>query len=80
MKIKIIGTVEHDGKRLEAGDSVNLPDRVARELVAAGAAELDGKQKAAPTPAEGGTQRDSEADASLAPHNDSTAGEQEGQQ
>lgn len=51
MKIKITGPVHHDGKALSVGDVVNLAESVANALVAAGAAELEGKQKAATVPA-----------------------------
>lgn len=47
MKIKIVSPVHHDGKTLEVGETVNIPDRAARDLVCAGAAEVEGKQKAA---------------------------------
>lgn len=47
MKIKITGPVHHDGKALNVGDVVNLPEPVVNALVSSGAAELEGKQKAA---------------------------------
>ncbi|KQW96973.1 hypothetical protein ASC94_09200 [Massilia sp. Root418] len=80
MKIKILGPVEHDGKRLEAGDTANLPDRVARELVAAGAAEPDGKQKAAASSADGVVQSDSEGGTQQDQASAGADGAQEGQQ
>jgi hypothetical protein len=47
MKITILSPVDHDGKRLEVGETYSVPDRAADALVAAGAAEPAGKAKAA---------------------------------
>lgn len=80
MRIKLISPVEHDGKRLEVGESVNLPDRVARELVAAGAAELDGKQKAVSASTDGGEPAKGNGEPSEDPAGDDPAGDQGGQQ
>jgi hypothetical protein len=48
MKITITSPVDHDGKPLEVGKSVNLDDDVAKALIKAGAAEAAGKSKAEP--------------------------------
>ncbi|MBY0243182.1 MAG: hypothetical protein K2X55_28140 [Burkholderiaceae bacterium] len=51
MKITITSPVQHDGKELEVGDTVNIADRAAKNLIAAGAAESADKPKAEPTAA-----------------------------
>lgn len=45
MKIKLIDTVDHDGKRHEAGATLDLPDDQAQALVLARVAEA-GAEKA----------------------------------
>lgn len=46
MKLTIVHPVEHDGKRLEPGAEVDLPNAAAQALVACGAAEPAGKARA----------------------------------
>lgn len=77
MKIKIVSPVQHDGKTLEVGETVNIPDRAARDLVSAGAAEAEGKQKAASS--EGGEPPAGGGDAPDGANGDGQAGEQGGQ-
>lgn len=45
MKITILSPVEHDGKPLNPGDKVDLPQKAAEALIASGVAE--GRQGAA---------------------------------
>jgi len=53
MKLVINSPVEHDGKALEVGDSVDLPKQFAEALIAVGAAaETVGKSKAKAEPAD----------------------------
>jgi hypothetical protein len=47
MKVKTIGPVQHDGKDVELGATLNLSAKAAKQLVDAGAAELVGTDKAA---------------------------------
>lgn len=48
-KVKITGPVEHDGKLLAIGKTVELPDDAVEALIHAGAAELPtGKPAATP--------------------------------
>lgn len=74
MKVKIVSPVHHDGKSLEVGETVSLPDRAARDLVSAGAAEVEGKQKAAAS--DGGDLPAGSGDAS---NGDGQSGDQGGQ-
>lgn len=54
MKIVIVSPVEHDGERLEIGDTADLPKAAAEALVASGAALESGRKKAdAEVPADG---------------------------
>ncbi|MBA4341154.1 MAG: hypothetical protein C0423_03255 [Methylibium sp.] len=55
MKITILSPVQHDDKVLEPGDKVDLPQKAAEALIAAGAAE--GRQGAAPRAADADTQK-----------------------
>jgi hypothetical protein len=80
MKVKIVSPVDHDGKRLEVGESINLPDRVARELLAAGAAEADGKQKGAQPVADSGDSSKGAGEPAEAPGSDEVPADQGGEQ
>jgi hypothetical protein len=46
MKVKTIGPVQHDGKDVDLGTTLNLPAKAAQQLVDAGAAELVGTDTA----------------------------------
>lgn len=47
MKVVITSPVEHDGKHLEEGDSLDLPDVQAAALVDAGSAVASGRRSKA---------------------------------
>lgn len=54
MKIKTIEPVKYSGKRIEPGSVIEVDNAVGKQLIASGAAELNGKTKSEPGPA-GGT-------------------------
>jgi hypothetical protein len=39
LKVKVLSPIEHDGKRVEPGKTVSVPEETAEALVSAGAAE-----------------------------------------
>jgi hypothetical protein len=49
MKVKTLGPVQHDGKPVKVGATLDLPEDAATQLIDAGAAEAVGGDKAAST-------------------------------
>lgn len=47
MKIILLSPIDHDGKQLKEGATVDLPDDIAEALVKSGAAEKPGRAKPA---------------------------------
>jgi hypothetical protein len=53
MKVKTLSPVQHDGKEIEPGTTLDLASKAAAQLIAAGAAEGVGADKGAGKAADG---------------------------